>query len=126
MHICVVGDLAYRKNCHFFCHPRACVRSAPGSSFGAAYRLLEQGAYVPTCVHFVYSDGLYKQAIFFSFDCLHPFNVVDYTAKFPNSTLISIVKCVVAFSNARASSDIRQSARYCSVFAGIPRNSGTL
>jgi hypothetical protein len=56
---------------------------------------------------------------------LHQFDVVDYIAKFPNSTWASIVKSAVVYSNARASSPSDSLPATVGLFAGAtPRNSG--
>lgn len=100
-----------------------CARTAPVSIFGAAYPPPEQGAYLPASTS--YSNGPYKQAIFLSFDGLHQFDLVDYIAKFPNSTWASLVKSAVVYSNARASSPSDSLPATVALFAGAtPRNSG--
>jgi hypothetical protein len=63
--------------------------------------------------------------MFISFDGLHQFDVVDYIAKFPNSTWASIVKSAVVYSNAQASSPSDSLPATVALFAGAtPRNSG--
>ncbi len=72
-----------------------------------------------------YSNGQYKQAIFLSFDGLHQFDLVDYVAKYPNSTWASILKNSVAYSNARASSPSDSFPATTALFTGAsPRDSG--
>jgi hypothetical protein len=104
----------------------ACVHSAPVNQpaiFGAAFPPPEPGGWLPASTS--YSNGPYKQAIFLSFDGLHQFDVVDYIAKYPNSTWASIVKNAVVYSNARASSPSDSVPATVALFAGAsPRNSG--
>ena len=91
--------------------------------FGGSNPPPELGGWLPASTS--YANGPYKQAIFLSFDGLHQFDVVDYIAKFPNSTWASIVKNAVVYSNARAnapSDSFPGTAALCS--GASSRNSG--
>jgi hypothetical protein len=114
--------------------PAACLLAALAASvhgapvmqpviFGGSNPPPEQGGWLPASTS--YSNGLYKQALFLSFDGLHQFDVVDYIAKFPNSTWASIVKNAVVYSNARASSPSDSLPGTSALFSGASsRNSG--
>ena len=102
----------------------SCVYSAPVETiFGGSTPPPEQGGWLPASTS--YASGPYKQALFLSFDGLHQFDLVDYIAKYPNSTWASIVKNAVVYSNARASSPSDSLPATAALFAGAsPRNSG--
>jgi hypothetical protein len=91
--------------------------------FGGSNPPPEPGGWLPVSTS--YSNGPYKQALFLSFDGLHQFDVVDYIAKFPNSTWASIVKNAVVYSNARAGSPSDSLPGTSALFSGASsRNSG--
>ena len=104
----------------------ACVHGAPIKQpviFGGSNPPPEQGGWLPASTS--YSNGPYKQALFLSFDGLHQFDVVDYIAQFPDSTLASIVKSAVVYSNARANAPSDSLPGTAALFSGASsRNSG--
>jgi hypothetical protein len=73
-----------------------------------------------------YSNGPHKQVVTLSFDGLHQFDLIDYVAKYPNSTWATIIlKNGIAYANARASSPSDSFPATTALFAGAsPRNSG--
>lgn len=94
-----VSLACYKKNGYFIIFYRSCLQAS--------------------------SSGPYKAVIFLSFDGLHQFDVVDYIAEYPKSTLASIVKNSVVYSNARASSPSDSFPATTALFTGAsPRDSG--
>lgn len=102
----------------------SCAYSAPVETiFGGSAPPPEQGGWLPASTS--YSSGPYKQALFLSFDGMHQFDLVDYIAKYPNSTWASIMKNAVVYSNARSSSPSDSLPATAALFSGAtPRNSG--
>ena len=104
----------------------ACVQGAPATPpviFGGSNPPPEPGGWLP--VSSSYSNGPYKQALYLSFDGLHQFDVVDYIAKYPNSTWASLAQKGVVYTNARASSPSDSLPATAALFSGAQtRNSG--
>lgn len=95
----------------------------PGITYGQENPEMPNAGWTP--VSSDYSDGPYKRAIFLSFDGLHQFDLVQYIAKYPNSSFASLANEGVVYSNARASSPSDSFPATAALFTGAsPRDSG--
>ncbi|KAK4553251.1 hypothetical protein LTR86_009781 [Recurvomyces mirabilis] len=95
-----------------------------GTTYGGYQYANPNGGWIP--VTGAYSHGQYKSVAMLSFDGLHQFDLVNYVAKYPNSTWATVIlKNGIMFENARASSPSDSFPATAALFAGAsPRTSG--
>lgn len=95
-----------------------------GTTYGDYEYIDANGGWIP--VTGVYKHGQYEQVVFLSFDGMHHFDLMDYVARYPNSTWASVIlKNAIMYENARASSPSDSFPATTALFTGTsPRNSG--
>ncbi|TKA42814.1 hypothetical protein B0A54_07030 [Friedmanniomyces endolithicus] len=96
----------------------------PGITYGGYSYVNPSGQWIPPTT--AYSKGEYKQVVMLSFDGMHQFDLMDYVAKYPNSTWATIVlKNGIMYENARASEPSDSFPATTALFCGAsPRVSG--
>lgn len=100
------------------------IPQVPGVTYGDYQGTDSNGGWIPPTSK--YSNGQYKQVVTLSFDGLHQFDLMNYVARYPNSTWATIIlKNGVMFENARASSPSDSFPATTALFTGAsPRDSG--
>ncbi|KAK1046222.1 hypothetical protein LTR74_017999 [Friedmanniomyces endolithicus] len=96
----------------------------PGITYGGYSYVNPSGQWIPPTT--AYSKGEYKQVVMLSFDGMHQFDLMDYVAKYPNSTWATIIlKNGIMYENARASEPSDSFPATTALFCGAsPRVSG--